>query len=76
MICQYRILQAPFSDLLSLQNPPSESAMLDSSDMGPSSVETAPPDPSNEPLDQDDDSLLGTSLSNFMFVMIRHPYCK
>ncbi|KAF3323856.1 tRNA (adenine(58)-N(1))-methyltransferase non-catalytic subunit trm6 isoform X2 [Carex littledalei] len=53
-----RILQAPFCDLSSMQNPPSESAMPDPSDMGPSSAETAQPDPSNEILNQDDSSLL------------------
>ncbi|XP_078167655.1 eukaryotic initiation factor 3 gamma subunit family protein [Carex rostrata] len=53
-----RILQAPFCDLSSLQDPPSESVMTDPSDMGPSSVEAAQPDPSNEILNQDDDTLL------------------
>ncbi|KAJ3706202.1 hypothetical protein LUZ61_009907 [Rhynchospora tenuis] len=52
-----RILQAPFSDLSPLQNSPSECAMLDPSDVGPGSPETAQPDPSNELL-QDGDSLL------------------
>jgi hypothetical protein len=59
--CQYRILQAPFGELSSFQNSPSECAMPDPSDVGPSAVETAQPDPSNELLVQDDDSLLGTS---------------
>jgi hypothetical protein len=45
-----------------LQNSPSESAMPDPSGIGPSSVETAQPDPSNELPMQNDDSLLGTIL--------------
>lgn len=66
-VCHYRILQAPFCDLSTLQNPPSESAMTDPSDMGPSSAEAAQPDPSNEILNQDADTLLGTSPSVFLW---------